>query len=416
MNPRRCRLLHTKEASQFVAKQLTICWYVHRQARIRPVRKGCATAPRSGSLAGMIASWRWAGALLAGVGAVGGCVVTGQIGYNCDPSIYEEGHLGPDGKADFCHRRDLADAGGGCAVGACTETPLHWDGPTLLWSGPAGQAPECPTGPTGIAWEGHADLVAPNECEACTCEPPTGSCTLPSTLMASTTDCGNFLGGVHKSFDAPAPWDGHCDTAAQVPAGVATSLKIEPLTLVENGCMPGPPVAAKVVSSYWATDARACHGPGFLPCLDTQSACTPIEDPPKFRVCVTHEGEHDCPSYPGAVFTEQHIFYEGAKDDRQCSACTCGPPMGSLCTAMVSVYAGGMCGGLIVDQGTVSSVSSRCVDIQPPGQALGSKSAGPMTYFPGACQPTGGDPSGVATGNDASTFCCRPGAASHPVP
>ena len=338
----------------------------------------------------------------------------GEIGYNCDPSVYEKGHLGADGKPDFCHRRDLPDAGG-CAVGSCTETPLYWDGPALLWSGPAGTAPECPTGPTGIAWDGHADLVAPSKCEACTCEPATGSCALPSTLTASTKAC-NAQGGGTASFDAPVPWDGQCDTAVQVPANVAVSLTIAPLVLTENGCMPGPPVAAKVVSPYWATDARVCHGPGFLPCLDTASACIPIEDPPEFRVCIAKEGEFECPPTLGSVFTERHIFYQEVNDDRQCSTCTCGAPMGSVCTAVLSVYSSGMCGGFIVDKGGISSENERCIDIQPPGQALGSKSAGPTAYSPGVCPPMGGEPSGVASGSAPSTFCCRPLGVSQPAP
>lgn len=365
----------------------------------------------------MVVNWRWAGALLISVGTVGGCVQHGQIGYNCDPSIYEEEHLGPDGQPDPCHRRDLPPNAGGCAVGVCTETPLYWDGPTLLWSGPAGQAPECPTGPTGIAWEGHDDLMAPSECEACTCAPPTGSCTLPSMLTASTQAC-NIQGGASASFDAPVPWDGQCDTAIQVPTGVATSLTIAPLTVMESGCMPGPSMAAKIVSAYWATDVRACHGPAFVPCLDTESACIPNEDPLDFRVCITTRGEYTCPPTPGSVYTERHIFYNGIKDDRQCSTCTCGPPMGSACTADISIYqgAGGTCGGSIVEQLSISSVSSKCVDIQPPGQALGGKSAGPTTYSPGACEPMGGSPSGIATTGESFTFCCRPVSASQPAP
>jgi hypothetical protein len=201
-----------------------------------------------------------------------------------------------------------------------------------------------------------------------------------------------------------------------VPAGVAASLTIAPLAVIENGCMPGPPVAAKMVTAYWATDVRACHGQGFLPCLDTHSACAPIEDPLDFRVCITKEGKHECPTTPGSMFTERHVFYQGVNDDRQCSACSCGPPTGSLCTATVSIYAGGMCGGGIVDQGTVSSVSPRCIDIQPPGQALGSKAAGATSYTPGSCQPMGGEPSGAATESESFTFCCRPKTVSQPGP
>lgn len=338
----------------------------------------------------------------------------GEIGYDCDPTVYDEGHLGADGKPDFCHRRDLPDAGG-CAVGSsCTKAPLHWDGPTLLWSGPTGKAPDCPTGATGIAWEGHADLVAPTACDVCTCEPPTGSCALPSMLTASTTTCG-ISGGSSASFNAPAPWNGKCDIATQAPAGTAVSLQIEPLTMKENGCVPGPPVAAKIVSPYWTTDARACHGPGFLPCLDTASACISNEDPLGFRVCVSHEGVLECPPTSGSEFTEQYIFYGGINDDRQCSACSCGPPTSSLCKATVSIYTDGMCGSLL-DQVSVSSIGPKCLDIQPPGKALNSKSASSPTYSPGVCQPMGGEPSGVASGIAPSTFCCRPSGPSQPAP
>jgi len=77
---------------------------------------------------------------------------------------------------------------------------------------------------------------------------------------------------------------------------------------------------------------------------------------------------------------------------------------------MISVYgdAGEMCGGPLLEQASVSSAGPKCFDIQPPGQGLSSKSAGPTTYTPGTCQPLGGDASGSATASDPVTFCCRP--------
>src|SRR5512132_4121113 len=110
------------------------------------------------------------------------------------------------------------------------------------------------------------------------------------------------------------------------------------------------------------------------------SICLPEDPiPPGFGVCISHEGEMDCPTEPRAVFTERHIFYKGVKDDRQCSACTCGAPVGSACTAAISIYKGNdlTCSGPALDQKTVSSTGPTCIDILLPGQALGSKSAGP---------------------------------------
>jgi hypothetical protein len=127
-------------------------------------------------------------------------------------------------------------------------------------------------------------------------------------------------------------------------------------------------------------------------------------------VCVVHDGDLPCPIYGDNSFTEPHVFYDGTEDGRQCSDCACGPPLGSVCTATISIYKGGddMCSGAVVAQHVVSSVEPVCMDIAPPGQALGSKSAGPTVYAPGKCEPTGGKSSGVATEIGPTTFCCVP--------
>jgi hypothetical protein len=204
------------------------------------------------------------------------------------------------------------------------------------------------------------------------------------------------------------PWDGQCDNTTQVPQGVASSLKIDALTMTEKGCAPGPPVAAKVVSLHWDTFARGCdvkipQGP------ITRSRCLPDDPlPPGFKLCIFYDGESACPGdMPDNMFTEQHVFYQGTDDNRQCSACSCGAPTGSACTAMISIYKNANCSALL-DQKTVSSADSVCLDIALPGQALGSKSANSTTYLPGTCPPMGGDGSGSAIKTHPATLCCRP--------
>jgi hypothetical protein len=49
-----------------------------------------------------------------------------------------------------------------------------------------------------------------------------------------------------------------------------------------------------------------------------------------------------------------------------------------------------------------------CLDIVPSGQALGSKLATAPIYAPGACQVSGGEPTGEALSVEPSTFCCLP--------
>lgn len=181
--------------------------------------------------------------------------------------------------------------------------------------------------------------------------------------------------------------------------------------MTENGCAPGPPVAAKVTSLHWDTFARACDMDWSLGRFQ-RTICLPDDPiPPGFRVCIFHEGEIDCPTEPGNIFTEQHFFYKGVQDDRQCSACTCGAPTGSACTAVLSIYKGNdlTCGGSPVTPGiAISSVVPVCLDLALPGQPLGSKSAGPTTYLPGTCPPGGGDGSGSAVKTKPATLCCLP--------
>lgn len=333
-----------------------------------------------------------------------GCVQNLTWHYTCDNP--EPDHLGPDGEPDPCHDRDVG--GLECKVGKFVHWHHSWDSPSWVWIGVEDQAPECPLGPGTLSYEGRTDLVAPSICEACTCEPPTGSCALPSKLTASQAVCDPKVKPTIP-WDAPTPWDGTCDSTTQLPDGAAHSLTIDAIAMTENGCAVGPPVAAKVVSFHWDTYARACDVHWTLGPSDRSICLPPDPPPPGFALCIVQKGENACPTDPGNTFTEQHVFYEGVQDDRQCSACTCGAPTGSACTATISIYKGGGCSGPTFAQIPISSANAVCIDIALPGQALGSKkSPGSTTYLPGTCPAMGGDGSGIATPANPTTLCCRP--------
>src|SRR5512132_2024726 len=122
------------------------------------------------------------GLLLAGLA---GCDMQYIDFYRCEQP--DPVHKDPHGVPDPCHRYQPPDGGAdagsepSCEIGQFSHWSHGWDSPSWVWIGPEEQAPECPQGPTSVAYEGRADLVAPSVCEACTCDPPTGSCTLPST-------------------------------------------------------------------------------------------------------------------------------------------------------------------------------------------------------------------------------------------
>jgi hypothetical protein len=342
-------------------------------------------------------------ALLAAPLVLAGCPDwTAYLGGECGSLVGMKGDLQTAPRA--CVDEDAGPhTNNGCVGGECVEAPGGWSGPTWLWFGPKEQAPAC----EGESfYEGYGDFVSAGLCEACTCQPPTGSCALPSQLTMSTKAC-NLPGGSTSSFDAPAEWNGQCDGSTQVPPGVAHSLTVAPIEMVEHGCMVGPPIPAKVIPMVGTTFARACHGRGWSACGDqTNAACIPDDaaPPPGFRLCAFKFEDVKC--RPGTSFTERYVFSDEAEEG--CVDCACGPPEGSVCKATVSMYENGQCGGPPLLQLPISSVDPVCVDIAPPGQALGSKSAGPTTYVPGTCQPTGGQGNGKITPVTPATFCCRP--------
>ncbi|MFT3764709.1 MAG: hypothetical protein QM820_04210 [Minicystis sp.] len=256
-------------------------------------------------------------------------------------------------------------------------------------------------------------LIAPNVCGSCLCGPPSGSCGLPATLTASSTECpGTAPGAVHTAFDPPPGWDGDCTSNDSVPAGqlcaggpCVQSVTIAPLTVMEEGCAPAQLPIPKDTTASWGTTVRVCRG-GSLSGCDGNGYCTPPA-PPGFRYCVFRDGDRDCTDPSFGPYTEKHVFYEGFTDTRSCSPCTCGPPAGSTCTAQISIHADAACSSLPLDAHLMDSSAPACVDVIA-GSALGSKSASPPTYTPGACQPSGGEPMGSAVPVGPSTLCCIP--------
>jgi hypothetical protein len=353
----------------------------------------------------MLGRTLWTGLLLV---TLTGCEIHQYTCTNPD-----KGHRDAFNNPDPCHLNDpdnapAAGAEPSCETGQFAHWSHGWESPSWVWIGPEDQAPECPQGPTSVSYEGRADLVAPSVCEACTCDPPTGSCALPTKLTASAAEC--YAPGASTSFDAPIPWDGSCDGATQVPGGAAHSLTIDPIAMTENGCASGSPVAAKIVSLRWDTFARACDVALPTGTID-RSVCLPA-DPiaPGFKSCIFSDSEEECPNERvGNVFTEKHVFYHGVQDDRQCSTCTCGAPTGSACAATILIYGNDLtCNGPTFAQIPISSTKPACLDITLPGQALGSKSAEAVTYLPGTCPPEGGVANGTAIPTIPMTLCCRP--------
>ena len=292
----------------------------------------------------------------------------------------------------------------GCP-GQCVPTgPLNWTrDPFLLWIGDNDiEAPECPDRARNQAYEGYADLVAPDECGPCSCGPP--SCELPAGLTANSTTCQNEgPATIHTPFNAPLDWDGACVAPPAVPANLLGSVTIAPLTVSPCVAESGPiPTKGQ---AYWTTYARACLGEAFGPCADSAEVCSPSAEPPPdgFFQCIQYlrEGDAECPQ----TYPVKHVFYEGFNDTRNCSQCTCSAPVGSECTAAITYYSDANCAMELVEAWLALGFGP-CLDNAMPS-GLQSMSATQATNQPGYCQASGGIPYGEATPTAPSTFCCQ---------
>jgi len=354
---------------------------------------------------------------------VAGCGVDEIVYYPLDAGTGDNGDAGDAGTDDA---GDAGDDDGGpssLCVGQCVALPPpNFSDPLLLWTGSAANPPACPK-EAPEPFKRFGDLSAPPAtCDTCLCKPSTGSCHLPSSFAAHSEAC-NIPGAMDTSFDAPTDWDGSCTAANSIPAGAqcdgkpcVQSLTVGALETVDDGCkldLPEPPTAdvgppgpVSFAPPTWGTLALACSGlpPGGPVGCGSGEMCIPSpEPPPEFRVCVMKDGDVPC---EGERYVERFVYYRDYEDTRGCTPCGCGPVEGSLCTALVSTFTDAACTAPLFGGYPVSSLKSPCLDLTPAGEALGSKSMSNITYHPGVCQPTGGEPQGGSLPVNPATFCC----------
>ncbi len=347
---------------------------------------------------------RWATGLL--MATVFGCG-SGDLVYHSPDDTGNGGAGGSDGGGGGTSSGD----GAACAGQCVPLGPTEWSGPTLLWMSKNGEEPpECPSSASVKGSLVFADLNAPNGCGDCTCEAPSGSCALATTVTAAASPCaGNEPGVPHTSFDAPAGWNGACTDENPISvnqkcngAACVQSLTIAPLTLTEAPCAASTTPVASKLPYLWGAAARTCRGAAVGSCATDIEVCTPPA-PSGFEQCLLQKGENECPS----TYPIRHVFYKDFTDTRSCTPCACSAPVGSTCTAFISAFKDSGCSSPIV-AGTVDATGSACFDILPSGQALGSKLATEPVYAPGLCQVSGGEAIGEAVPEEPSTFCCLP--------
>jgi hypothetical protein len=170
-----------------------------------------------------------------------------------------------------------------------------------------------------------------------------------------------------------------------------------------------PIPAAKPPVPTWGAFGMTCELSDELllgTCGDGALKCAPKAEqvlPPNFWQCVLALGDWGC---DGPDYTERYMMHDKFEDYRSCTDCGCSPPEGGVCEGLAAVYKDSMC-SVLADGKMIDSTMSYCADLME-GIALGSKEVTGLTYFPGACQPTGGELTGTIKLVDPKTVCCLP--------
>lgn len=310
-----------------------------------------------------------------------------------------------------------------CVPEASGPTALDWTNePLIVWFGPRSEldAMSCPGGLPYEKVRGFDKLVAPPaKCDACTCLAD-GACTgLPENIEIRSGKC-NVSNVQTTPFDGPPNWNGSCTSANAMAAGklcngvfCAQSVSTSALPAPTNeSCMPAVEKPNATLDKHeWLEGALACGAKDLEgTCAVTPEHCVePLPD--GWLRCIARTGKHEaCPdnyndSGPYWVYQDNPI------DDRGCSVCTCGAPKDGVCIGSLRLYSDAQCANEL-NKYQLASTDPFCADLSPPGLAVGSKTFGELSYWPGTCAVTGGEPIGAAVPNDnensgVRTFCCR---------
>lgn len=365
-----------------------------------------------------------------------GTATGGGGGAGGNPTTSSTGGAGGDIGPEDC-LNGMDDNGDGdidCADAKCGEfscvsaVPDTWTGHFVLFDGPPGMDPDCPSSFPGTtnAFLGNGSLDAPPaDCSPCTCGGPTGqTCNTPTEFTirdaALNMACGEAVPGSINcvgSLDF-GPADGSCFLDFILPAantcgpnpGMMCDMGTSPCnvsasavaTTVTGGlCAPAGGVAT-VPSPTWMNLGRGCGDPvaAGQGCNGTQVCLPKPEAPYESGVCISKEGDNACP--PGA-FTQKHLFFQEFTDTRACEACSCGSPAGSTCTATVQLYSDNLCGNL-----TASFPAGGCANLAGNPAVRGRRLSVTQPPTGGGCAADGGDPTGETTPTTPTTFCCVP--------
>jgi hypothetical protein len=260
--------------------------------------------------------------------------------------------------------------------------PAGWSGPVVVYEGPQGPVPACPSDYPTVLFHGISGLQAPPaQCASCTCSTPTTTCSLQPVMIFTQAQC-------------------HGTPTQMLPAAEGTCLSVAGMgdifsqdsPMASAGACTPDGGAAELPPLTWAAEGVGCGlGDAGVVAEADGGLCAPRPAAPfAGRWCVFRAGATQCPP----DFPVVHLW-ETIADGRGCSPCTCRSAM-ATCTGTTVLYSDTACTSVVADL-----TAGACTQQSGVSAFLATTTAGPST-----CPPMGGSPIGKVQADRSMTFCC----------
>ena len=341
----------------------------------------------------------WPGDAAAGTGGGQPEDAAGDVTLDAKPDVVAEAGFesdctnGLDDDADGLP--DCADPDCAVIVTCVPAAPPGWTGPSFVRARATADAvTDCGSMTQGDTF--YQGLMAGGHTCNCTCGGPSGgTCGNSSASVYSSTDC---TGSSYASLSGTGCFTLSASTGT---AAIKSVIATVPPLLAPPICTPY--ASANVGELSWNQALDMCEPAPSTGC-EAGEACVPL--PPaelEQAACILRLGDQACPP----AFGSKRTFFEGAEDDRDCSAsgCACATAAGAKCGGKVRVHGNDDCsfavGSFDLDGNchavtTTNKVSS--LDLAPDGP------------HGGQCASSGtGTPTGTASPTGTHTLCCSPG-------
>ena len=204
------------------------------------------------------------------------------------------------------------EGGQGCADTCVPGVAPGFEGPFLVHEGVGTSPPPCDGAYGGEHAVWGVDPLNPPQ--ACPCECMEASTPEPKAVVkrffglgCSDATCWEVTAGMNDCVALPALGCG--------PTAPSYRVDIAGMCAVDGPVGPMP--------WTWGGVARVCSPASVVEsaCGNPEALCVP-NVPAAGSVCIVREGEWPCPQNG---YTEQHVYYADAIDNRVCTPCACGP-------------------------------------------------------------------------------------------